>query len=234
MEANRCVSTWDWIIKILREYHPFYLDAVKFTLIIAVCSIILGVLLGLVLTFMRMSRFRAVRAIAGAYIVFIRSTPSIVQVSFFYFGLAQLFPKIPDIGPLPSQLFYGIIALGINSSAYVAEIMRAGIQSVDKGQMEAARSLGMPYGMSMRHIILPQAVKNIIPALGNEFVVVTKETAIVSIIGVAELMYSAGIVRSITFRGLEPYFIVMIFYFVIVYTLSKLVGLLERRMRASD
>ncbi|WP_233531311.1 amino acid ABC transporter permease [Paenibacillus alkalitolerans] len=228
------MSTWQWIVQIFRDYHQFYYDAIKITLMIAVVAIILGVVLGLLVALVRLSRFRALRFAASAYIDFIRSTPAIVQVSFFYFGLAPLLPKIPDIGALPSQLFYGAIALGINSSAYVAEIMRAGIQSVDKGQMEAARSLGMPQRMAMRHIIIPQAVKNIIPALGNEVVVVTKETAVVSIVGVADLMYAAGIVRSITFRGLEPYLIVMVFYFVIVFTLSKLVGLLERRMRASD
>ncbi|MCI3919646.1 amino acid ABC transporter permease [Paenibacillus sp. TRM 82003] len=223
------------IVDILVQYYPLYMTGLKFTLLLAVFGVILGVTLGVVVAFIRLSRFRVLRWVAMAYIDFLRSTPAIVQVAFFYFGVANLLPfKFPDMFGLPSAFFYGVIAVGINSSAYVAEIMRAGIQSVDKGQLEAARSLGMTQGMAMRHIILPQAIKNIIPALGNEFVVVIKETAVISIIGVGDLMFNAGIVRSITFRGLEPYFIVMLFYFVVVFTLSKLVGLLERRMRASD
>ncbi len=227
-------GVWEWIVDIFAQYHSFYFEGLKFTVLLGVVSIVFGVLLGVLVALLRISRIGPLRWIAAAYIDFLRSTPSIVQVSLIYFGGTQLFPKIPDMLGLPSVFFYGVIALSINSSAYVAEIMRAGIQSVDRGQMEAARSLGMPHGMAMRSIILPQAVKNIIPALGNEFVVVVKETAVVSTIGVGELMYKAGIIRSITFKGLEPFLIVMVFYFVVVFTLSKLVGLLERRMRASD
>ncbi|TLS51102.1 amino acid ABC transporter permease [Paenibacillus antri] len=227
-------SVWEWIADIYSKYHTFYFDGLKYTVLLGVVSIIFGVLLGVLVALLRLSRIAPLRWIAVAYIDFLRSTPAIVQVSLIYFGGTQLFPTIPDMLGLPSVFFYGVIALSINSSAYVAEIMRAGILSVDKGQMEAARSLGMPHGLAMRNIILPQAVKNIIPALGNEFVVVVKETAVVSTIGVGELMYKAGVIRGITFRGLEPYIIVMIFYFVVVFTLSKLVGLLERRMRASD
>jgi len=227
-------SVWEWIVDIYAQYHSFYFEGLKFTVLLAVASIVFGVLLGVLVSFMRLSRIGPLRWIAVAYIDFLRSTPSIVQVSLIYFGGTQLFPTIPDMFGLPSVFFYGVIALSINSSAYVAEIMRAGILSVDKGQMEAARSLGMPHGLATRLIVLPQAIKNIIPALGNEFVVVVKETAVVSTIGVGELMYKAGIIRSLTFRGLEPFLIVMAFYFVVVFTLSKLVGLLERRMRAGD
>lgn len=211
-----------------------FTEGMKMTLLLGIFSIVFGVIIGTIVALLRLSRFRAIRFVAAAYVDFLRSTPSIVQVSLVWFGGTQLFPTIPEMFGLPSVFFYGVIALSLNSSAYVAEIMRAGIQSVDKGQMEAARSLGMPRGMAMRHIIMPQAVKAIIPALGNEFVSVVKETAVVSTIGVGELMYNAGIIRSITFRGLEPYFIIMIYYFVIVFTLSKLVGLLERRLRQSD
>jgi len=231
---NEEKSMWQWVADIFVQYQSYYWIGLKFTLLLAVAGVVLGIALGVVVALLRLSRFRALRYAAMAYIDFLRSTPAIVQVAFFYFGLAPFLPKFPEVFGLPSQFFYGAIAVGINSSAYVAEIMRAGIQSVDKGQLEAARSLGMPHAMAMRLIIFPQAIKNIIPALGNEFVVVTKETAVVSIIGVSDLMYNAGIVRSTTFRGLEPYLIVMLFYFVIVFTLSKLVGLLERRMRASD
>jgi len=227
-------NTWEWIADIYSQYHMILFEGMKMTILLGIFSIVFGVLIGTLVALLRISRYGIVRFVAAAYIDFLRSTPSIVQISLVWFGGTQLFPTIPAMFGLPSVFFYGVIALSLNSSAYVAEIMRAGIQSVDKGQMEAARSLGMPHRMAMRHIIMPQAVKTIIPALGNEFVVVMKETAVVSTIGVGELMYNAGIIRSITFRGLEPYLIIMIYYFVIVFTLSKLVGLLERRMRSSD
>lgn len=228
------MNVWDWIVEIFTKYHMIFTAGMKMTILLGIFSIIFGVLIGTVVALLRISRFAVIRVVAAAYIDFLRSTPSIVQVSLIWFGGSQLFPVIPEMFGLPSVFFYGVIALSLNSSAYVAEIMRAGIQSVDKGQMEAARSLGMPHSMAMRHIIMPQAVKTIIPALGNEFVVVMKETAVVSTIGVADLMYNAGVIRSVTFRGLEPYLIIMVYYFVIVFTLSKLVGLLERRLRASD
>lgn len=227
-------NVWEWIVDIYSQYHMILFEGMKMTILLGIFSIIFGVLIGTVVALLRISRFRIVRFVAAAYIDFLRSTPSIVQISLVYFGGTQLFPTIPGMFGLPPVFFYGVIALSLNSSAYVAEIMRAGIQSVDKGQMEAARSLGMPNRMAMRHIIMPQAVKTIIPALGNELVIVMKETAVVSTIGVGELMYNAGIIRSITFRGLEPYLLIMLYYFFIVFTLSKLVGLLERRMRSSD
>ncbi|NLM04997.1 MAG: amino acid ABC transporter permease, partial [Clostridiales bacterium] len=128
----------------------------------------------------------------------------------------------------------GIIALSINSGAYVAEIIRAGIQAVDKGQMEAARSLGMPYSLSMKHIIIPQAFKNILPALGNEFIVIIKESSIVSVIGIHELMYNANTVRGNTFIPLEPLIVAAAIYFALTFSLSKLLGIVEGRMSVSD
>jgi polar amino acid transport system permease protein len=116
----------------------------------------------------------------------------------------------------------------------VAEIIRAGIQAVDKGQMEASRSLGMNYGMSMRYVIIPQAIKNILPALGNEFIVIIKESSVVSVIGIKELMYNADIVRGNTFRAFEPLLIAALIYFVMTFSLSKLMGRLERRLKNGD
>jgi polar amino acid transport system permease protein len=135
-----------------------------------------------------------------------------------------------EMGPIVA----GIIALSLNSSAYTAEIVRAGIQAVDKGQMEASRSLGMTAGMAMREVILPQAIKNILPALGNEFIVVIKESAVISIIGVGELMRQTNIVRGITFRQIEPLILVAVIYFVMTFSLSKLMGRFERRLKESD
>ena len=160
-----------------------------------------------------------------------------MQIFIVFYGLPQIgieFPDVPALGEDFPRFMAGAIALSLNSAAYVAEIIRAGIQAVDKGQMEAARSLGMPHSMAMRYIILPQAVRNILPALGNEFVVVIKESSIVSVIGVAELMYNAETVRGNTFRPFEPLIIAALIYFAMTFTLSKLVGKAERRMRTSD
>jgi polar amino acid transport system permease protein len=128
----------------------------------------------------------------------------------------------------------GVIAMAINSGAYVAEIIRAGIQAVDKGQMEAARSIGFTSGQSMRYIILPQAIRNILPALGNEFVVVIKESSVLSVIGIVELMRSADIVKSAIYKPFEPLIVVAVIYFILTFTLTRILGFAERRMRASD
>lgn len=133
-----------------------------------------------------------------------------------------------------SALTAGIIAVSLNSAAYVSEIVRAGIEAVDKGQLEAARSLGMNQFKAMRLIIIPQAIRNILPAIGNEFVTVIKESSMASVIGVGELMYAAKVVRGKTFRGFEPLIVVAIFYFVLTFSLGRLINYLERRMKASD
>jgi polar amino acid transport system permease protein len=159
---------------------------------------------------------------------FIRGTPLMVQLFIIYYALPTI------IGLNIPEMQSAIMALAINSGAYVAEIIRAGIQAVDKGQMEAARSLGMPYGMAMRYIIIPQAIKNILPALGNEFIVVIKESSVVSVIGIKELMYNADTVRGNTFRAFEPLIVAAIMYFIMTFTLSKLMGRFERRLKTRD
>lgn len=132
------------------------------------------------------------------------------------------------------DLLVGVIALALNSAAYVSEIIRAGIEAVDKGQMEAARSLGMNQRLAMFEIIIPQAFKNILPALGNEFISVVKESSQVSVIGVAELMFKAGIVRGNTALGLEPIIVAAVVYFILTFTLTRGLGYVERRLKASD
>jgi len=178
---------------------------------LAALAVLFGVAIGLFLSLMKLSKRKALRFVASAYIEFIRGTPLLVQLFIIYYGLQAIgikFPDIPWIGAILginfSDFMSGVLTLGINSGAYVAEIFRAGIQAVDVGQTEAARSLGMPHRMAMRYIIIPQAVRNILPALGNEFVVVIKESSIVSIIGIAELMYKADTVRGNTFQPFEP------------------------------
>jgi len=195
----------------LGKYWQFYVTGAKNTILLAALAVLFGVAIGLFLSLMKLSKRKALRFVASAYIEFIRGTPLLVQLFIIYYGLQAIgikFPDIPWIGAILginfSDFMSGVLTLGINSGAYVAEIFRAGIQAVDVGQTEAARSLGMPHRMAMRYIIIPQAVRNILPALGNEFVVVIKESSIVSIIGIAELMYKADTVRGNTFQPFEP------------------------------
>ncbi|SCW65159.1 polar amino acid transport system permease protein [Paenibacillus tianmuensis] len=221
----------------LSKYYMFFIDGAKMTLILTIFTVIFGVLLGMVIALMRMSRIWLLKAFAVSYIEFIRGTPMLVQLYIFYYGLPKLgihFPEVPGLGSSFPDMMAAIIALSINSAAYVAETFRAGIQSIDKGQMEAARSLGMPHAMAMRFIILPQALRNILPALGNEFIVVIKETSIVSVIGIGELMYKADTVRGNTFQPFEPLILAAIIYFIMTFTLTKLLGVAERRMKSSD
>lgn len=208
----------------LLEYKMFYIEGVKNTISIAFLSVLFGLILGIILCLMKISKNKVLNGISSAYIEFFRGTPLIVQVYIIYFGLPLNLPKFPA----------GVIALSLNSGAYVAEIIRSGIQAVDKGQMEAARSLGMHYGMAMRYIIIPQAIKNVLPALGNEFIVIIKESAIVSVIGIHELMYNAATVKGNTYRPFIPLFIAAILYFILTFTLSKGMAKLERRLRTGD
>lgn len=212
----------------ITKYADLYLTGTRNTILLALLAVLIGVVLGLGLALMRRSRFRLIKFVAAAYIEFVRGTPLLVQLFIIFYGLPVVTGmRFPDF-------VAGVIALSLNSAAYVAEIIRAGLQSVDRGQMEAARSLGMTHHTAMRHIIIPQAFKNILPALGNEFIVVIKESAIVSVIGIYEIMRSANIVRGITYRPFEPLIVAALIYFVLTFTLSNLLGIAERRMRASD
>lgn len=211
----------------LSQYAPFFLEGAKLTLILAFFTVLFGSIIGLLLSLMRLSTSKILKTISAIYVEFIRGTPMLVQIFIIYYSLPSIGIELPDMTA-------GILALSINSAAYVAEIIRAGIQAVDKGQMEASRSLGMGYGQAMFHIIIPQAFKNILPALGNEFIVVIKESSIVSMIGLHDLMYNANIVRGNIFRPFEPLLVAAFIYFIMTFTLSKLLGLLERRMKAYD
>lgn len=221
----------------LKNYHTFFLEGTKITIVLSIITIIFGVIFGIIFALMRISHNPILKSIAAAYIEFIRGTPVMVQLFIVYYGLSEIGIEFPDIYVLGSNfpdLMAGAIALSINSSAYVAEIIRAGIQAVDKGQMEAARSLGLSYSISMKNIILPQAIKNILPALGNEFIAIIKESSIVSIIGIHELMYNTDTVRGNTFIPFEPLLITAAIYFIITFTLSTIVRAFERRLKTSD
>lgn len=214
----------------LSDYSQFFIDGTKITIAISSCTLILGFLLGVIVCMARISRNKILSILGSIYIEFLRGTPLLVQIYIIYFGLPTIGIKFPDIGPVPSEYISAIVALSINSSAYIAEILRSGIQSVDKGQMEASRSLGFDYSTSMRLVIIPQALKNVLPALANEFIVLVKESSIVSVIGIQDLMYSADIVKGNTYLAFEPLLVAAMIYFVLTFTLSKLVGLFELKL----
>ncbi|MFR3497399.1 MAG: amino acid ABC transporter permease [Paraclostridium bifermentans] len=214
----------------LSDYSQFFIDGTKITIGISICTLILGFLVGVIVCMARISRNKIFSILGSIYIEFLRGTPLLVQIYIIYFGFPTIGIKFPDVGPIPSEYISAIVALSINSSAYIAEILRSGIQSVDKGQMEASRSLGFDYSTSMRLVIIPQALKNMLPALANEFIVLVKESSIVSVIGIQDLMYSADIVKGNTYLAFEPLLVAAMIYFVLTFTLSKLVGLFELKL----
>lgn len=211
----------------LRKYYPVFIEGIKWTILVALMAVSLGVIFGSILCFMKRSKIKIFKVIAAIYIEIVRGTPLLLQIYLVYFGL-------PAFGIKLSAFVSCTVALSLNSAAYVAEIIRAGIEAVDKGQMEAARSLGMTEHMAMRYIIVPQAVKNILPAVGNEFVAVIKESSMASTIGVTEIMYATNVVKGSTFRSFEPLIIAAACYFVLTFTLGRLMSYLERRFKASD
>jgi polar amino acid transport system permease protein len=213
---------------VMPKYIPMLLNGVKMTILLTLASVGFGVLLGLLTALMKMSRFAVLRSIATTYIEIFRGTPILIQIFLIYFGLPQI------IGVNIPEFPAAVLALSFNSGAYVSEIIRAGIQAVDRGQTEAAYSLGMNSSLTMRYIIIPQAVKNILPALVNEFITLIKESSVVSVIGMTELTRQGDIVRSITYRPFEPLLSVALLYFILTFTLSKLMGRIERRMKKSD
>ncbi|MFO8069127.1 MAG: ABC transporter substrate-binding protein/permease [Alkalibacterium sp.] len=204
------------------DYWRYFWDGTKITLLISAVAVFFGLILGAILALMRLSKRFLFRALATAYIEFVRGTPMLIQVMFIYFASGMFFN-------LPA-LTAGIIAVSLNSGAYIAEIIRSGLNSVNKGQEEAARSLGMSKNNALRHIIFPQALKNIWPALGNEFITIIKESSIVSVIGVGELIFQTRVVRSVSFQGILPLFITMLIYFTLTFSLTKILNYYEGRM----
>lgn len=219
----------DKIIGLLEKYYPVYLQGLWGTLWISAVTVLLGTVLGVLVAVLRMSRSKVLNGIAGAYIEVLRGTPILLQLYFFWIGLPKLLPfmELSDTQCI-------VVALVINASAYIAEIIRAGIGAVDKGQWEAARSIGLTEAHMMTHVIMPQAVKNILPALCNEFITTVKGTSLASVFFVGELMTSYRSVQAATFLALESLTIVGVIYFLLNLILSRLLRLLERRMTASD
>ena len=247
----------------LKPYAGMFAEGLAITVLLALFTVLIGFILALLLALMRMSNFRPFRAlglnrdghlrdggflltlskfnplsfIATAYVEVIRSTPMMVQILIIYLGVFSVIqlPKFSFFGFIESQRFIpGVVALGMNSGAYLCEIIRSGIQSIDGGQTEAARSLGLSQRQNLRFIILPQAVKNILPAIANEFVVIIKESAITYTIGVQDIMGAVNNIRGATFLIMEPLLVATALYFCLCFPTSKIIAYFERRMSRGD
>jgi polar amino acid transport system permease protein len=233
------LATVAWSVVWERIAHPDHAFALALwrTVYISISAQVIGVCLGLIAALMRMSRLRPLRILSGAYVLVFRGTPVIVQIFFVYFGANLLFgftliPNEVHIGitTLSGAVFAGIVALGINEGAYMREIIRAGIDSVDRGQMEAAKSLGMTYRLAMRRIVLPQAARVIVPPLGNEFNNMLKTSSLVFFIGVTELFGDAEIRNSTAFQPVEYFTAVAFWYLVLTSAWSMIQARIEKAL----
>ena len=214
------------MINIWQKYWQLFLfEGLKNTLILTCISVALGTVLGALVAMAKMSKYRVVRGLITVYIEVIRGTPILLQLYIFYFVL----PNVLTFLKL-SQFMWVSIALCVNSAAYVSEVIRSGIQAVDKGQAEAARSLGLSEKQTMLKIILPQAVRNILPALGNEFIMMLKETSLASTFFLGDIMTSYQVVKGAAYLTLEPLTIVAIVYLCLTFPLSKIGEKFEKKM----
>ena len=204
-----------------------FLSGTGLTLELAFYTVIFGTLLGVIVTLLRRCKIAPVRWIMNLYVEFLRGTPLLVQALMVVYGA-------PQLGINPGRKMLSIIALVINSSAYMSEIVRAGIQAIDHGQTEAAVSLGMTRTQNMLYIILPQAMKTTLPAMGNEFVSIIKESSLLYAVGLYELTYQAQKLAATNYLYLETMTVAALVYFVLTFTASRLLGLLERRLRQSE
>ena len=224
-----------WVVDLLNRLNStfvvdgrwqWFVSGLGYTLLISLFSVLLGLVIGILMALMRLSKSKILRAVSGIYIDIIRGTPTMVQLLIIYF---VIFANVHI-----DKWVVGFIAFGINSGAYIAEIVRGGILSVNIGQTEAGRSLGMTHKQTMASIVMPQAMKNILPALGNEFVVLIKETAVIGMIANIDLVGAARKVQSLTFDYLIPLLSIAVIYYVVIKIISTLLSKVEKGMRKAD
>lgn len=217
------------IFFLINKYGNLFLIGTGYTLLLSLITVFFGTILGSVLAMLKNNKFWFVRFIVSAYIEIVRGTPILLQLCIFTFLIPLAFSAFK-----PSDFVSVTIALILNSAAYVSEVIRSGIEAVDKGQTEAARSLGLNKGQTMFKIVLPQAVRYILPALGNEFIMMIKETSLASTFFVGDLMTRYQVITGATFLVIEPLIIIGVIYFILTFTLSRGVAVLERRMKAGE
>lgn len=220
------------------EYWKLFLQGVVCTVSLSALTVIFGFILALILAICRMGRSRILKAIATVYVELFRATPMVVQIFVIFYVVfdgVKVLPGFKLFGFIRFDRFFpAVVALSLNSGAYLSEIIRSGIQSIDIGQTEAARSLGLSSVKTMRFVILPQAIKNILPAIANEFVTIIKESAICYTIGVQDIMSAVNAVKGATYRMAEALIIATALYFCLTYPTSKVIAHFERKMSAGD
>ena len=229
------MTSWEIFIRqfIERKSYEMVLQGLLATLQIAVFGLFIGMIIGSLLAVFKLlprNDFfaKSLKAFTNIYVALFRGTPMVVQLLIVHFVL------FPSLGIRLNSTIEGIIAFGMNSGAYVSEIMRGGILSVDKGQMEAGRAVGMTYGKTMIKVVIPQAIKNVVPTLGNEFIALIKETSVVTFIAVVDLTYAFQSIAGSTYEYIVPYLMLAACYLVLVLLITCLVKIVERRLRASE
>ena len=218
---------WEWM--------PTFLEGTMVTIVLSLSTVLIGSLIGLVVVLMKMSNMKPLNVIANVYTNIVRGTPMLLQLFIWLYGLPMLGISFSGIGFLGGtygsrEFITAIVALAINSGAYVSEVLRGGLESVDKGQTEAGRALGLSKRETMFSIIIPQAIRTVLPGLGNEFITMIKESSIVSTVGVFDVMYTSNIVKASTYSIFEPLIVVGVIYFILTYSLSTLMKNLEKRL----
>ena len=211
-------------LELLQKSLPSLISGLGVTIRIAFFAKILAIVLGLIFGLMSIAKFKILKAISTIYVYIVRGTPLMIQAMFVYFGLGQA------LGVRFDPVLAGIVILGVNAGAYLSEIFRSGIEAVDKGQLEAARSLGLSQVMAMKKVILPQAIKIMIPSLMNQFIIAIKDTSILSVISIRELMQSGQIIVGTTYRAFEIYGVVAMMYLVLITILTLVSKAVERRL----
>ncbi len=214
-------------MEIIQEYFSLFMSGASYTVRLAFAAVIISLPIGALFALMRISNNKFLNSFSRIYVEIIRGTPLLVQIYIVYFGL-------PMMGIYLDDFISAVLAITINSVAYMSEIIRSGIQSINKGQMEAGRALGLPRWTVYTKIIFPQAFKNIIPTIGNEFAVLIKETSIVSVLGIKDLMFASDTVRGATYTTFTPLLFTALIYFILTFTISQLMNALERRLARSN
>ncbi len=229
------MDSLQFILKVIIKYWPLLLRGIGFTMLLSVSGTIVGFIIGLLVGIVRTIPMpdrknalwwflRIVNALIAIYVQVFRCTPMIVQAVVIYYGIAKV------TGYEVDRLLAGFLIISINTGAYMAEIVRGGIISIDSGQFEAAHAIGMSHWQTMIHVIIPQAVRNILPATGNEFVINIKDSSVLMIITVTELFYYGNTIISQTYRAFEPYLLIAAIYFVLTYSITRLLRLVERKL----
>lgn len=220
-------NIWQWM--------PTFLEGTTVTIVLSLSTVLLGSLIGLVTVLMQQSEMKVLNWIASIYTNVIRGTPMLLQLFLWLYGLPMIGISFSSIGFLGGiygsrEFITAVVALGINSGAYVSEVLRGGLEAVDKGQVEAGRALGLSKSETMFSIVIPQAIRTVLPGLGNEFVTMIKESSIVSVVGVFDVMYTSNVVKASTYSIFEPLIVVGVIYFILTYSLSRLLKVLEKRL----